>query len=139
MGTYDLDENIDGSEFNAGLLIGQLAKALNDLDLRVISGGGGGGGGVTSYTELTDIPTEFNPAPHEHDADDIVTGTLSIARSPAGIVGFVVKSGSSWGARPTSRTDILVIWVGPDPSPPIVSSGTGGMIDNLDVRMVTAS
>lgn len=40
---------------------------------------------------------------------------------------FVRKSGGVWPARPTTRTDVLVFWIGPDPSPSIVTSGTGGM------------
>ena len=49
----------------------------------------------------------------------------------------VTKSGGTWPARPTSRSDIIVQWKGADPSPAIVSSGTGGMRDNIDIRLVT--
>ncbi len=63
------------------------------------------------------------------------SGLLSIARLPAGSTITVRKSGS-WPARPTARTDIIVRWVGAKPSPSIVSSGTGGMMDNVDERLI---
>ena len=43
----------------------------------------GGGGGVTSYNDLTDVPSTFPPATHTHDAADITTGTLDNARTTA--------------------------------------------------------
>lgn len=54
-----------------------------------------------------------------------------------GAVQFVRKTGSTWPARPTASTDVIVLWIGADPSPTIVASGTGGMLDNIDIRMVT--
>lgn len=62
--------------------------------------------------------------------------TDPIAALPAGATLTVIKSGT-WPARPTSRADIIVQWKGADPSPSIVSSGTGGMLDNVDIRLVT--
>jgi hypothetical protein len=62
--------------------------------------------------------------------------TDPITALPAGSTLTVIKSGT-WPARPTSRADIVVIWKGADPSPSIVSSGTGGMLDNVDIRAVT--
>ena len=56
---------------------------------------------------------------------------------PAGATLTVQKSGGVWPARPTSRSDVTVQWKGPDPSPSIVSSGTGGMLNNVDIRLVT--
>ena len=35
-----------------------------------------------SYTSLTEIPVEFTPATHTHDAGDVVSGTLDVARIP---------------------------------------------------------
>ena len=66
-----------------------------------------------------------------------VGGAVSYATLPAWTTLTVFKSGSNWPARPTSRADIVVQWRGPDPSPSIVSSGTGGMLDNVDIRLVT--
>ena len=48
-----------------------------------------------------------------------------------------VKSGATWPARPTTSTSTVVFWVGADPSPPIVGSGTGGMYNN-DVRVISS-
>jgi hypothetical protein len=56
---------------------------------------------------------------------------------PAGTTLTVLKSGGTWPARPTSRSDIIVAWKGADPSPAIVTSGTGGMLDEVDYRLVT--
>lgn len=56
---------------------------------------------------------------------------------PAGSTLTVLKSGSTWPARPTARSDVFVAWKGPDPSPGIVASGTGGMLDGVDYRLVT--
>jgi len=61
----------------------------------------------------------------------------STAGDPGGRVLFVRKSGNSWPARPTDRSDVMVLWVGADPSPAIVSSGTGGMLDGVDARLVS--
>lgn len=41
------------------------------------------------------------------------------------------------GVRPTARTDVYVQWVGAEPSPGIVSSGTAGMLDGVDIRLAT--
>jgi hypothetical protein len=60
----------------------------------------------------------------------------AITALPAGATLTVIKSGT-WPARPTSRADIIVQWKGADPSPSIVSSGTAGMLDNVDIRLVT--
>jgi hypothetical protein len=52
---------------------------------------------------------------------------ITAARLPAGSKMTVRKSGGVWGPRPTTRTDIIVEWIGTNPSPPIVTTGTGGM------------
>jgi hypothetical protein len=74
---------------------------------------------------------------HTHAVSDITTGSFDYAFLPAGTTLTVAKSAGTWPARPTSRSDIIVQWKGADPSPSIVSSGTGGMLDNIDIRMVT--
>lgn len=80
---------------------------------------------------------------------DDVTGEISISAETAGLtsVGYadlppwstltVLKTAGVWPVRPTSRSDIIVQWKGADPDPAIVSSGTGGMLDNVDTRLVT--
>lgn len=62
-------------------------------------------------------------------------GIVPIADLPAGSSIVVRKTGSTWPARPTTRSDIVVIWVGLDPDPAIITSGTAGALDNVDVRM----
>jgi hypothetical protein len=44
---------------------------------------------------------------------------------------------ASAGVRPTSDANTLVFWKGADPSPSIITAGTGGMLDGVDVRLVT--
>ncbi len=63
--------------------------------------------------------------------------TKGYADLPAGVTITVnKKADGTWPVRPTTRTDITVHWKGADPSPAIVSSGTGGMYAT-DVREVT--
>lgn len=64
------------------------------------------------------------------------SGTPTYDTLPAGTTITVLKNGTTWPARPTSRTDIIIAWKGADPSPAIVSSGTGGMLNNVDYRLV---
>jgi hypothetical protein len=76
----------------------------------------GGSGGVTSYLDLTDVPSTFPPAPHTHAisevtnlqttldgkattththaAADITSGTLAIARIPTGTTSSTVCIGN---------------------------------------------
>jgi hypothetical protein len=67
---------------------------------------------------------------------DTVTGFWPASYNANGTPNYSGGSGGA-GIRPTSRGDVMVIWKGPDPSPGIVSSGTGGMLDNVDMRFVT--
>ena len=57
--------------------------------------------------------------------------TLPVADMPSGIMMYVRK-GTTWGARPTDRNDIMVVWAGADPAPGIVTSGTTGARQDLD-------
>lgn len=87
------------------------AASLNDFETRITTletTGGGGGISSVGYADL-----------------------------PAGTTVTVFKAAGVWPARPTSRSDIEVIWKGADPDPAIVSSGTGGMLDGVDTRFVT--
>lgn len=107
---------------------------------------GGGSGGATNVSGLTDVSLN-NPANTQVLSYDSAIAkwknaassgsSPTLANLPSGVTITVMKSSGSWPARPTSRTDIIVQWKGPDPSPSIVSSGTGGMLDNVDIRFVT--
>lgn len=50
---------------------------------------------------------------------------------PAGMIVIAEHDGTNWPARPTSRTDLIVQWVGPDTVP-------AGMLSN-DLRLVVAA
>jgi hypothetical protein len=49
--------------------------------------------GVTSYNDLTDIPSTFPPSTHTHAAADITSGTLALARIPTGTTSSTVALG----------------------------------------------
>ena len=50
--------------------------------------------GVTSYNDLTDVPTTFPPATHTHSAADITSGTIDLARIPTGTTSITVALGN---------------------------------------------
>ena len=91
-----------------------------------------------AYTKQTwtDAPSTTTPISAAR-LNYIEAGIEAAADYKAGDVIFVTKSGGTWPARPTSRSDVLVIWSGPLPSPSVVSSGTGGMLNNVDKHFVT--
>jgi hypothetical protein len=72
-------------------------------------------------------------AVHTHSAAQVTSGVLGIAQAPTGSVLAVVKTSTAWPARPTARTDVFVAWIGADPPPPEVTTGTAGMYPN-DIR-----
>lgn len=103
----------------------------------------GGGGGIASAADVVlSSPLDsqvlaYNSASSKWKNATMAGGNPTFANLPAGTTITVAKSGGTWPARPTSRTDIVVQWKGPDPSPAIVNSGTGGMMNNVDIRFVT--
>jgi hypothetical protein len=50
--------------------------------------------GVTSYGDLTDVPSTFPPATHNHSAAEITSGTLALARIPTGTTSATVALGN---------------------------------------------
>lgn len=106
--------------------------------LSVIKSGGTWPARPTSRTDITVIWYGAAPEPAGllASSDVRITPVTGIDALPAGTTITVSKSGSTWPARPTTRTDIVVAWKGADPSPPIVNSGTAGMINNVDYRIV---
>lgn len=66
---------------------------------------------------------------------DSVTGFWPASWDSAGLPVYTGGSASA-GVRPTSRGDICVQWIGQSPHPPIVSSGTAGCRDGVDLRTV---
>ncbi len=105
--------------------------------------GGGGGGSLSGDSDVAlSSPANnqvltYNSGTAKWTNAASQGGSPTYANAPAGSTFTVLKSGGTWPARPTSRTDVVVQWKGADPSPAIVSSGTGGMLDNVDIRMVT--
>lgn len=129
--------DLSGLSSNAQIVAGAVGTpelANGAVTTGKISSSGATSGQVLTYSGTAVAWTD--PATTS-DASALTTGLLGIDRLPAGSTLTVAKSGSTWPARPTSRSDVIVQWKGADPSPPIVSSGTGGMLDNVDIRLVT--
>lgn len=78
-------------------------------------------GGVTSYNDLTDVPSTFAPSAHSHAASDITSGTLAIARIPTGTTSTTVALGNhthSGFVTSSQVTNLMVVTSMPDvPSP----------------------
>jgi hypothetical protein len=77
-------------------------------------------------TTLADLQDQINSKADSGTAG-MAPGSVLVVRKAAGV----------WPARPTTRSDIICFWIGADPPPSIITTGTGGMLDNVDVRMVT--
>jgi hypothetical protein len=78
-----------------------------------------------SYNDLTNKPSTISSV----DYSVLPAGTtITIIKDPV----------NGWPSnRYSARADLIFAWKGPDPSPPIVSSGTGGMLNGVDYRLVT--
>ena len=92
-------------------------------------------------TTGTDTARAVTPAGAKA-AIDAAVASIPLSALPSGSTITVVKTSGTWPARPTSRGDIVVQWKGADPSPSVVTSGTGGMRDQTggalgDIRLVT--
>jgi hypothetical protein len=51
----------------------------------------------------------------------------------------ISKVNGVWPGAPTTRADTVIVWKGPEPSPPTVgfrTLGQAGMLNNVDIRMV---
>jgi hypothetical protein len=92
-----------------------------------------------SGTELEWRPAPAGTGGGSSNASDLTSGTLGIERLPAGSILAVRRVSGAWPARPTARADITCNWIGPDPSPPIVTSGTGGMRSDIDIRAIVVA
>lgn len=114
------------------------AAALNDLETRIdnafaLAGtGSGSGGAVDSVNGETGVVV-LTAADVDARPDDY---TPSVSDLPANMVMFAIWSDSVKQSRPTSRTDVKVFWFTSGSTlPAIVSSGTGGMLNNVDVQI----
>lgn len=98
----------------------------------------GGTDGQILYKDGPDPHTTRWGAPPAAGTGGTTGGTTTApAPNTGGMVQFVRKNGSTWPARPTADGGVVVLWIGADPSPAIAASGTAGMRDNVDIRMVT--
>lgn len=67
---------------------------------------------------------------------DTVTGFWPSGYDPTTGAPIYTGGSASSGVRPTARTDIFVDWIGADPSPTSVASGTGGPLRGVDTRSI---
>lgn len=62
-------------------------------------------------------------------------GTVTYDQLPTNVIIAVPQNtDGTWPARPSARTDLIFAWLGNTPWPPIVETGTGGMLDNVDLK-----
>ena len=109
-------------------------------------GGSGGGSGSIAGSSDVALSSPANDQVLTYDSTSAkwvnkaaaggTGGSVTIADLPAGSVVYArYNTGtSSWPARPTSRTDIMVHWVGGDDSTP-----PSGAIANVDIWDWTTS
>lgn len=93
----------------------------------------------TNISDATAVGRSILTAANAEAVKTILGAASSYAELPAGSNVIVSKTGNTWPPRPTSRTDIVVTWVGPTPDPPYVGvtpPAVTGMYEN-DFRMVT--
>lgn len=67
------------------------------------------------------------------------TWAVTWAAQPAGSTITLTKVAGVWPGVPTTRTDIVIIWSGADPSPTAVASrtlGVAGFLTNVDLRVI---
>lgn len=79
---------------------------------------------------------QFRPGDVKYVRKDATTGFWPASYDTAGNPDYTGGSDAA-GVRPTDRDDVMFLWVGPDPSPDEVLSGVGGILDGVDLRIVT--
>lgn len=101
--------------------------------------GGGGSGSIASSSDVTlqsltnnDL-LSYNSTTGKWQNKAVGTGSYTISNAPAGAMFSVYKSAGTWPSRPTSRSDITVFWIGTAAAPSIITSGTSGMLQDVDV------
>lgn len=89
--------------------------------------GGVGATGATGATGPAGVGTQGAPGATGATGP---AGLNTLAAVPAGMMVAVTHNGTSWPNRPTSRTDVVVTWIGPTP-PTIGGSGAVAGVDVL--------
>lgn len=68
---------------------------------------------IANVTNLQNTLDGKAATSHQHNASAITSGLLGAAYAPAQSVMFVKQNAdNSWPARPTNRSDVMVIWRG---------------------------
>lgn len=83
--------------------------AGNGLDADLLDGQHGGF--YRAWSNLTGVPTDFTPSPHQHSAADITSGTLVVARGGTGIAslpaGYFLMGAGANPMVPRAPADVL--------------------------------
>lgn len=126
--------------------------AAIDAAVRNGTAGGGGTGAVSSVNGQTGAVTlaasdvgavalgykpliaDLPPLTVVAVTKDAATGFWPTDYTINGAPIYTGGSGST-AVRPTGRADVVVLWIGAEPSPPSVTTGTGGMRPN-DLRFI---
>jgi hypothetical protein len=96
---------------------------------------------VPVFNGLGQVTDKFHrPLATVEELDQAVSDTSGdYERLPIGSTITITKSGGTWPGSPTGREDLVIIWKGAEPSPPIVSTrtvGVAGLLDNVDLRLI---
>lgn len=137
--TYSTGDAVsnNGSSYIATAAV-SAAPPTTGWSLLAQAGTGTGGGGYSPPVggiPKTDLATTVQGSLDKADTALQTITSIGYALLPAGVSLTVLKTGSTWPNRPTSRTDLPVIWKGADPSPAV---GGTGMVDGVDTRWVTS-
>lgn len=130
----------------AATITGSSPNQQLNLTMPTVVGGGGGTGTVKSVNNnMPDTGGNVTVTPQSMTGFLDTNGDIQLSyfpnllsALPSSMVMFVRESGGTYGPRPTSRTDTMVLWFGPD-TPAIVTSGTAGMLDGIDSWFQTVS
>ena len=81
----------------------------NGLDADLLDGQHGAF--YRAWSNLTGVPTDFTPSPHQHSAADITSGTLAVARGGTGIAsspaGYYLVGAGTNPMVPRAPSDVL--------------------------------
>jgi hypothetical protein len=89
---------------------------------------------ATHLSRLTDLINAIGA-----DVKALTNASVTVDKLPPNSTITLTKSGGVWPGVPTTRTDIVIIWKGADPTVPAVSTrtlGQPGLLNNVDLRLV---
>lgn len=92
---------------------------------------------IVTVSETNELPNSTTFSPSSKMAERVTEIVNKSTSQPSlGAMVQVLKTNGAWPQRPSASPDTVYCWVGEEPSPPIVQSGTDGMLDNVDMRFI---